>query len=56
MYSANELNGEKISYYPSGIVKEKGSFVKDKKHGFWFKYDTVGYQIERVQYKNGIKK
>ena len=26
VYKKNQLNGEKTTYYPSGLVKEKGSF------------------------------
>ncbi len=55
-YVNNMLDGEKIIYYPSGIIKQKGSFLKDQKHGFWYEYDTLGYELNRIKYNNGLKK
>ena len=49
------MHGKKITYYKSGIIQETGSFLNDKKDGFWCQYDTVGVEIECVEYKKGIK-
>ena len=54
VYSDNKLNGEKIVYYLSGIIKEKGVFMNDQKHGTWCEYDSLGYKIKCLKYKNGI--
>ena len=55
-YVENEMHGEKLTYYKSGLIKEKGNFTKDKKDGFWCQYDTIGVEIECVEYQKGIKK
>jgi len=54
MYYNNTLNGEKKTYYPSGLMKEKGRFKEDDKHGDWCTYDSLGYQTNCVKYKNGV--
>ena len=50
------MNGDRVTYYKSGLIKERGSFLKDKKNGFWCQYDTLGAETECVEYKQGIKK
>ena len=42
--------------YKSGIIKERGSFLKDQKNGVWCQYDTLGTEIECIEYKKGIRK
>ena len=55
MYSSNELNGEKISFFPSGRVKEMGDFINGQKHGTWCVYDSLGNKLNCIRYKRGAK-
>ena len=56
IYSSNELNGEKLTFYPSGILKEKGTMLNGYKHGRWCIYDSLGVELDCVKYKKGIQK
>ena len=56
MYKKNELNGEKIIFYPSGLIKESGGYIDGKKNGLFCNYDTLGVELNCVKYKKGIQK
>ena len=55
-YLNNKLHGESVYHYPSGNIKETGFFLEDQKDGDWCRYDSLGYQIECVNYKAGVLK
>lgn len=41
-------------YYDSGTLKERGYYLKGKKHSVWVIFDRVGLPIKKYVYNNGI--
>lgn len=55
IYLDGKLNGECIQYFENGTIKEKGSYVLDKKVGIWERYHPSGKKMMQERYKNGVR-
>lgn len=49
------LDGEYISYYPSGQIKSKGKFSKNNRIGHWVVYDTKGNVAVDREYSSSLQ-
>lgn len=54
-FSGRLLDGEYISYFKNGSLKEKGEFKKGLKHGKWMLWYENGNLKEVAEFKNGEK-
>lgn len=54
IYSAGKLNGEVVLYFENGTVKEKGTYLNNKKHGIWERYHSNGKKMNLERFKNGV--
>ena len=52
-YKNGLIEGERISYYDSGVVSEKLNFLKGKKHGKQLIYSVKNILIKEFTYANG---
>lgn len=50
-YQNGMLNGEFIETMKGGIVLEQGTYINNKKHGTWCKYNFKGELNESITYK-----
>jgi antitoxin component YwqK of YwqJK toxin-antitoxin module len=49
------MNGEKLTWYPSGELNEKFNYVNGKKHGECFTFYRTGKILTHLSYVNGIE-
>lgn len=54
-YTQGKLNGESLEYFPTGVVKEKGNYVMDKRVGVWETYHSNGKRMMQERFKDGMK-
>ena len=52
-FKNNKFDGEYISYYKTGQIKEKGYFRNEKLDGNYIAYYKTGQIKEKATYKNG---
>jgi antitoxin component YwqK of YwqJK toxin-antitoxin module len=55
LYKDGKLNGPAVHYFDTGIVKEKGSYINDRKVGLWEIFHVNGVKSGLQRFKNGIK-
>ena len=58
MVNGDEFSGKKekvISYYPNGVIKEKGTLKDGQKHNIWWSYYESGVRKTKEKYKKGIR-
>jgi antitoxin component YwqK of YwqJK toxin-antitoxin module len=53
-YRASRQHGLYTQYYPTGKIKEQGSYVANKKHNEWKEYDEQGNVIKTLVFRAGI--
>ncbi len=51
----SNLEGSCIEYYYNGKVKTSSTYVNNKLHGEYKKYDEEGHLVEHCEYINGVK-
>ena len=44
---------EMVSYYENGMIRQKGEFYNNVKHGLWLGYAQNGTKTGEVNYANG---
>jgi antitoxin component YwqK of YwqJK toxin-antitoxin module len=54
-YKGGKLNGQALHYFDNGSIKEKGSYIEDRKVGIWETYHFNGRKSGLQRFKNGIK-
>ena len=52
-YTDGKLNGEKIEYFESGIIKSKGTYINNVKNGVWETNHPNGKVMNQERFKNG---
>jgi antitoxin component YwqK of YwqJK toxin-antitoxin module len=52
-YIEGKLNGEKIEYFESGIIKSKGTYINNVKNGVWETNHPNGKVMNQERFKNG---
>ena len=52
-YTNDEKVKRWIFYHDNGKIKSEGSFVKDKKNGDWFSFNSIGIKISSQVYEMG---
>ncbi len=55
MYIDSLRSGSFKEYFSSGILKEEGSFLNDRREGIWTKFNIKGARVQSLRYKNGVK-
>ncbi len=54
-YENGKLEGEYIEYFDYQVVKTRGNYLHNKKHGVWTTYHPNGKKMNVIRYKNGQK-
>jgi antitoxin component YwqK of YwqJK toxin-antitoxin module len=55
LFAPNRKDGEHVSHYPKGFVREKRNYLKGKLHGTYESYYENGQLLVRMSYLDGQK-
>ncbi len=53
-YKNGKVDGEKIEYFDTGVIKSKGTYVNNVKHGVFITNHPNGNVMNYERYKNGM--
>ena len=54
-YKDGKLEGEYWEYFDIGVLKVKGNYVNNKRHGTWEEFQPNGQPLAFSRYKDGVK-